>query len=348
MKTKHFLVFSFLIAGEVFAQQDKHLSMWNENPSSLNAGAVGVMDEDIRLLANYRMQWLTLEGQPFTTANFSFDTKVKLKNSFNTVGFGVNFSNDQTGDARIVSNVVSVPIAFSLALDRQNFVSVGMSPGFYMQSLTQGAQTWDTQWDGSGFDQGIDNQEFEYYPYSTSSFDLGAGIHYKYIADENGYVKAGISMNHLNSPNLTYFGSNGALFKTVNIMVSGSKFYPMRKVAISPQALLSFMGPNHYYLIGSYVEHELFESSERTDYVQRSFFSYGLFMRWNDAVIASISYKRGGFKIGVSYDVNYSSLRAFTKTVGAAEVFLKYSMIADKRGTIHDRKFFRWKGTGTL
>ena len=81
MKTKHFLVFSFLITGKVFAQQDKHLSMWNENPSSLNAGAVGVMDEDVRLLANYRMQWLTLEGQPFTTANFSLDTKVKLKNS---------------------------------------------------------------------------------------------------------------------------------------------------------------------------------------------------------------------------------------------------------------------------
>ncbi len=348
MKTRHILIFSFFFAVNVLAQQDKHLSMWNENPSSLNAAAVGVMDEDLRLLANYRMQWLTLEGQPFTTGNFSFDTKVKIKNSFNTIGFGVNFTNDQTGDARIISNVISVPIAFSVALDRQNFVSVGFSPGFYSQSLTKGAQTWDSQWDGSSFDQGIDNQELEYYPYSASSFDIGAGIHYKYIADENGFLKAGISMNHLNSPNLTYFGSNGMLFKTFNVMVSGSKFYPLKQLAVSPQLLLSFMGPNHYYLIGSYIDHELFESSERTNYVQRSFFSYGLFMRWNDAVIASLCYKKGGLKIGVSYDFNYSALRGYTKTVGAAEVLLKYSIIADKRGSIHDRKFFRWKGNGSL
>jgi type IX secretion system PorP/SprF family membrane protein len=339
-------LFMLLMTGVCKAQHDKHYSMWNESQSMLNAGAVGMMDEDLRFLANYRMQWLTLDGQAFTSGSFSVDGKVKINNSFNTVGVGVNFTNDLTGDSRITSNVVSVPLAFNVALDRSNFVSIGFSPGIIMQSLGTGYQTWDNQWDGEGFDQSIATGEF--YNNSISSFDLGAGIYYKSIIDENTQIKGGISLNHLNAPNLSFVGMNTGLFRNLNIMISGSKFSPLRKFGFAPQALFSFMGPNNNILLGSYFEHELFESSARTDYVQRSFFSYGLFIRWNDAVIASLAYKTGGLKVGLSYDVNFSPLRTITKTVGAAEVFLKYSMRLDKSGYIHDRRFFRWKGKGRL
>jgi len=328
------------------AQQDKHYSMWNESQSSLNAGAVGMMDEDVRFLANYRMQWLTLSGQAFTSGTFSLDSKIKINNSFNTVGVGVNFTNDLTGDTRITSNVISVPLAFNVALDKRNYVSMGFAPGFYMQSLAAGYQTWDNQWNGEEFDQSI--LTGEYNNTSATSFDIGAGMYYKHIIDENTHIKGGVSMNHINAPNLSYLGMNTGLFRNVNIMISGSKFSTLRKFAISPQALVSFMGPNHNILFGSYFEHELFENSERTDYVQRSFFSYGLFMRWNDAVIGSLAYKIGGFKLGVSYDLNFSPLKTVTKGVGAVEAFLKYSMRVDRSGYIHDRKFFRWKGKGRL
>jgi type IX secretion system PorP/SprF family membrane protein len=346
MKKYILLIYSSAMIGVNYAQQDKHFSMWNESQSSLNAASVGMMDEDVRFLANYRMQWLTLTGQAFTTGTFSFDSKIKINNSFNTIGIGANFTNDLTGDTRITSNILSVPIAFNVALDKQNFVSVGFAPGLYMQSLGSGYQTWDNQWDGEGFDPSLSTGE--YYDNSVSSFDMGAGIYYKHIVDENAHVKGGISINHITAPNLSYLGMNTGLFRNVNFMISGSKFSTLRKFAISPQALVSFMGPNHNIVFGSYFEHELFESSERTDYVQKSFFSYGLFMRWNDAVIASLAYKVGGLKLGVSYDLNFSPLKTITKTVGAAEAFLKYSMRIDRSGYIHDRKFFRWKGKGRL
>jgi type IX secretion system PorP/SprF family membrane protein len=328
------------------AQIDKHYSMWNESQSNLNAGAVGMMDEDVRFLANYRMQWLTLSGQAFTSATFTLDSKIKINHSFNTVGIGLNFTNDLTGDTRINSNIVSAPIAFNLVLDRRNMVSIGLAPGFCNQSLGTGAQTWDNQWNGKEFDQSINTGEF--YNTNTSFFDLGAGMCYIHNFDKETFIKGGVSMNHINTPNRSYLGITSGLLRNVNIMLSGSTFSTFRKFAISPQALFSFMGPNRNILFGSYFEHELFESSERTDYVQKSLFAYGIFIRWSDAIIGSIAYKVGGFKIGLSYDLNFSPLKAITKTVGAAEVFLKYSMYIDRRGYIHDRQFFRLKGKGRL
>ncbi|MEY4603156.1 MAG: hypothetical protein RIT43_448 [Bacteroidota bacterium] len=345
MRTLFFLSILFCSAWGI-AQQDKHYSMWNENPATLNAGATGVMNEDVRLLANYRMQWLTLSGLPFNSGTFSLDGKIKLTNSYNTIGVGVNFTNDQTGDTRFTSNIVSVPVAFNVALDRMNFISVGLSPGFYMQSVTPGNQTWDNQWNGEEFDQSIPNPE--YFINQTSAFDMGAGIYYQYVMDENTHVKGGISMNHINGPKLSYLGMNTGIFRNINFMVSGNKFYTLRKFGISPQALFSFYGPNYNILLGSYFDHELFESSERTDYVQRSFLSYGIFMRWNDALIGSLAYKFNAFKIGVSYDLNFSPLRTVTNSVGAVEFFLKYSALVDRRAYIHDRKLFRWRGRNTM
>ncbi len=85
-----FILLSLLLSTIGFAQQDKHYSMWNENLSTLNAGATGVMNEDVRLLANYRMQWLTLSGLPFNSGTFSFDGKIKFNGNMISMNIFIN------------------------------------------------------------------------------------------------------------------------------------------------------------------------------------------------------------------------------------------------------------------
>lgn len=336
-------VLAFAWSTNTFAQQDKHLSMWTENTSAINPATVGVMQEDLRFLSNFRMQWMTLNGDPFRTNTFSFDAKLmKNKTTGSHMGIGFNFYNDQTGDARLTSNVISVPIGYTIALDKLSFLSIGVAPGFYSQSLGSGNQTWDNQWNGETFDPTISNGETNLN--AVSSFDIGAGIQYKYKFDLNSHINVGFSVNHINAPSMGYSTLNTNLFRNVNFFITGTKFTPERKFGISPQALVSVMGPNYNILLGTYFDHELFESSQRTDYVQRSFLSYGLFLRWKDAVALSLAYKFNGIKIGFSYDINISQLSSATRSVGGIEFFLKYSMMADRSAYIHDRKLFRWKG----
>lgn len=325
------------------AQQDKHLSMWNENASMINPGAVSMMDEDIRFLTNFRLQWMPLTGNTFRTNTFQFDAKLfKNKTTKSHLGVGFNFTNDLTGDARLQSNVISVPIAYNIALDKNSFFSVGIAPGFYQQSVGSGNQTWDNQWDGSTFNQAYASGETA--QNAVSSFDIGAGFLYKYLFDATSHIQLGLAVNHINAPSMGYTTLNSNLFRSVNFSISGTKFTPERRFGISPQALVSIMGPNNYVLLGTYFDHELFESSKRTDYVQRSFLSYGFFLRWKDAAVVSLSYKFLGFKLGFSYDINVSKLSTATRSNGGLEFFLKYSMMADKSAYIHDRKLFRWRG----
>lgn len=345
MKIK--ILFSSLLAliwsMSTSAQQDKHLTMWNENASQINPAAAGVMDEDIRFLTNFRMQWLPLNGTALRTNVFSIDAKLfKNKTTKSHMGVGLNFTNDQTGDARLTSNVISVPIAYNISLDKQSFFSIGVAPGFYSQSFG-GSQTWDNQWNGSTFDQTLNSGESAILA-NASSFDVGAGAQYKYKFDANSFINLGLSVNHINQPQMGYSSIETKLYRNINFYISGSKFNPERKFGFSPQALVSIMGPNYNILVGSYFEHELFESSQRTDYVQRSLLSYGFFMRWKDAVALSLAYKFSGLKIGVSYDINISPLSSATRSSGAIELFLKYSMMADRSAYIHDRKLFRWRG----
>lgn len=345
MRTKIIITSVLTIIGSLnsIAQQDKHLSMWNENASMINPATVGVMDEDIRLLTNFRMQWMAVNGSAMRTNTFSFDAKLmKNKTSGSHLGLGINFTNDQTGDVRLTSNIVSVPIAYNIGLDKKSFFSIGIAPGFYSQTLGTGSQTWDNQWNGTIFDQSIESGET--YQAKVSSFDIGAGVQYKYKFNGVSFINLGLGVNHITAPSLGYASLNSNLFRNVNVHVSGTKFNPERRFGISPQLLISLMGPNNYVLVGTYFDHELFESSQRTDYVQRSFISYGFFLRWKDAAVASLAYKFNGFKVGISYDINFSSLNTATKSVGGVEFFLKYSMMADKSNYIHDRKLFRWRG----
>lgn len=338
-------ILTFAWSMNSIAQQDKHLSMWNENAAQINPAAAGAMGEDIRFLTNFRLQWLPMTGEGFRTNTFSVDAKLfKNKSTGSHMGVGLNFVNDATGDNRMTSNIISVPIAYTIGLDKQSFLSLGIAPGFYSQSLGTGNQTWNNQWDGSAFNASYATGESSSYQNSVSALDVGAGMQFRYNFDGNSHIKLGASVNHITQPNLGYTSLNTTIYRNANFYVSGTKFNPERKFGISPQALISLYGPNANIIFGTYFDHELFESSQRTDYVQRSFLSYGFFYRWKDAVVASLTYNFLGFKLGVSYDLNISTLNEATHSMGGLEFFLKYSMMADKAAYIHDRKLFRWRG----
>ena len=334
------LVLSAVCSATSSAQQDRHFSMWNEMPSAINPGATAVMDEDIRFITNMRMQWLSLTGEAFRTNSLGLDAKL-IKNDRNHLGVGLNLINDATGDLRLISNIVSVPINYTIEAEKNMFFSIGIAPGFFQQSVTN-TGTWNNQWNGLNYDQSIVSGE-SFNPENTvSSFDIGAGMHLKYKFNDFSDISLGLSVNHITAPLVNFSGLENNLYRNVNIYVTGTKFYDDRNFGFTPQALVQLMGPSRNILFGTYFDHELFESSKRTDYVQRSFVSYGVFVRWNDALVVSASYKFKGFKLGASYDFNYSQLSSATRSSGGFELFLKYSTLTDRRGYIHDRKLFRW------
>ena len=135
MKNILFALFA-LVTVNNFAQQDKSISMWYQSPMMYNAGSVATGAEDLGFFTNFRMQWLPLTKMRTNVLNANF----KIPDGFmgsNNFGLGLNVMQDVTAggidNLSYTTNMISIPINYTMALDNRNKLSIGVSPGYIQQ-----------------------------------------------------------------------------------------------------------------------------------------------------------------------------------------------------------------------
>lgn len=327
---KSLILLSLFVASQLSAQQDPHFSMWYSSPSLLNAGATSTMEQDFSFFTNYRGQWLTgLPGQMRTNA-FSGETKLGNQTmQSGWFGLGAHYANDATGDAKVVSNIVSIPLSYVWEGYEKTYFSMGIKPGIINRSINNDVATWDNQWNGIAFDNTINSLESG--PNKKSQFDVGAGIYYKKLWRNSSKFDIGFAANHLNAPNQGFKTLNFQTFRQYIFHTSGSIRLERYKFLLSPQLITMFQGPHRDLIIGTSFDVLLNPGSLRTTFVQEKSVSFGLNYRMNDALIGSFMLKLNGLQVGLSYDAMLNVNRVPTKTVGAVELFLKYSFYKEQR-----------------
>lgn len=336
MKKLIIAIGAIALTSGTFAQQERHFSMWFENAASFNPAAVGTMETDFDLFANFRYQWFTVSDTPFQSASATFQSKLMeggLSNGW--FGLGVTGSNDISGDSKYMVNDVRVPISYQIELDGYtNVLGIGISPGLYSRSINSNELTWDNQWTGTSFDQSMNSGETQGTAASTN-FDLGAGIHWLYRPDRNTRIFAGASANHLLRQDITFVGVD-KLYRNINVNAGMNYRADNASIGISPQVLAMFQGPNRNIVAGLNIDNYLKNRSQITSLKSATIVSFGLYYRVGDAAILNFMYQYSGFKVGAAFDVNLSGLTPASRAVGGFELFLRYSIEAGK-----SRKYIR-------
>lgn len=326
---KTLILLSLCIATQLSAQQDPHFSMWYSSPSLLNAGATATMEQDFSLFSNYRGQWLTALPTPMRTNSFSAEAKLGNEQlQAGWFGIGAHYINDVTGSAKVTSHFVSVPINYVWEGYEKTYLSFGIKPGIINRSLNQDLETWDNQWNGTAFDNTI--LPLEAGVEKKTQFDVGAGIYYKKLWRSRAMFDIGFAANHLNAPEQGFRTLSFQTFRQYIFHTSASFKMENYKFMLSPQLITMFQGPHRDIIIGTSFDILLNEGSRRTTFVQQKTVGLGLNYRMNDALIASFMLKLNGFQVGVSYDAALNINRLPTKTVGAVELFLKYSFFKEQ------------------
>ena len=329
------IALTLLLFTQVNAQQDFHSSLWYSSPSLLNPAATGTMDEDYTLFTNYRAQWLTALDLPFRTNQLSAEFKMgnETMNS-GWFGSGVHFTNDATGDTKIMTNAVSIPINYVFEMQDDRLFSIGFKPGVINRSINTDFQTWDNQWNGISFDNTLLSNESGARSYTR--IDVGTGMYFKKMWRNRSKFDIGLAANHLNAPDAGYKTLITQTYRQYLFHTSANIALKNYRFMLSPQIIAFFQGPNRDIIIGSSIDFLLKEGSRRTTFRQQQTFGVGLNYRMNDALIVSMMLKMNGFQIGMSYDAALNVNRIPTKTVGAVELFLKYSWYkGQKRRYIH-------------
>lgn len=308
--------------------QDIHFSQFWMTPMLLNPAQAGAQ-QNLRAIANYRSQWSSV-AQPYTTGNFSFDTKLGKKDKKAFSGIGLNISQDKAGDAQLKTFQANLSYACHVRINDKSTIGAGLYGGMFQRSISTTNLQWMNQYDGTSYNSSLPSGETSS-ANSKSAFDAGAGIHYEYGKGEkyltgNDHKKfsMGVSMFHLNRPSYSFYNSGEKLpIKTV-AYANAELGFGNSDLSLVPGVVFSQQGASSELLIGTMLQYQFKSDSKYTGYVHGSTLSFGAYYRSSDAVIATMLLKLSQFAIGLSYDVNTSGLTAASKGRGGFEISLRF------------------------
>ncbi len=316
----------FLIQG----QQDYHFSQFFASPITYNPATAGAFNADIRGALNYRNQYSSI-SEGYRTFAFAADAPIKLTNKSydqNFLGAGLSVVNDNAGIAGFNNFQISGNVAYAIDLggteENPHFISVGLQFGYMQRSINLSKASWESQWTGTGFNQGISSGEPVTGSINESNIDLGGGVAWYNSINDQVQLLAGASVLHANTPTVDILGSNESLRRKYVGHVSMAIYPDNSDVTFLPNLFVMFQGPNRIIDVGSEVEFMLWERTEKTTHRNNLSTSLGAYYRLQDAIyfIGRVNYY--DFSLGLSYDFTASKLNQANNGRGGVELVLSY------------------------
>lgn len=319
MKKYLLISFCFLCAASIKAQ-DPHFSQFFASPLTLNPAFTGKFDGTWRLAANHRDQWPSIP-KAYVTTSASFDFPILRKRIPESDVFGVGISGvtDASANNQLKLNYGSLSLSYHKALDEDgyNTIGAGFQGTYSSMSLDVSKLTFESMLTQNGFTD-LSRREVLTNGNNQSYFDVNAGLLYSGSTNgENNYY-IGASMYHINRPKVSFKDKNWYMSGRVTIHAGGT-FYLSDVVSLSTSAIHQIQNKASETTIGAALGLNANNDMDNPTNVY-----IGSWIRFNDAIIPYIGLEFAGMRIGASYDVNVSSLKAATGNRGGSEISLIY------------------------
>lgn len=334
MKNKKLVVLLSLFSFGTAMAQDIHFSQFYDSPLNMSPALTGT-DVPFRANVNYRNQWSAF-GKPFQTIAGSVDMQLlKEKNEKAFLGAGLSFLQDKAGQTGLAKMLVAANLSSILKVGSNSYFSLGFQGAFNQRSINLAGVRWDNQFNGSTYDPSVASGESGG-GLKKSFFDMGAGLAYNYSSststmtsnDDFTFSMAG-GAYHLNRPDqgLTNTDKTNIRYTGMMKMHFGIKGTNM---ALEPIAAYMKQGGISEMDLGLLMRYRLKNASSHTTLSNESAISFGACYRLKDALYPIISYEFSNYAIGISYDVNLSTLSPYSQSRGGFEIVLK---VRDVMGT---------------
>jgi len=329
-------VFVVILATISMKAQDYSLSQPLESPVLLNPANTG-LSYPSRITMNYRQQWRSI-SKPYTTVIASFDAKLLSQNQTgSSLGIGVILANDQAGTGKLSTMNANLAIMGKVMINEMQTLSAGIIGGLMQRKVNVDALTWTDQYNGLSYDSSIPSGE-NFSTEKRMSPDVGAGLQWSYgkgastLSSNDAFgAQLGFVAHHVNMPNTGFQEDIDKRY--IRMVLHGSISYGFKNTPfqINPAFLVQMQGPSRMYFAGSYFKYRLQESSKYTGNLASRTLNIGTFYRVGDAFVASIQLEWDMFAIGISYDLNLSSLTKATNGRGGTEIALRYIPFKPKK-----------------
>jgi type IX secretion system PorP/SprF family membrane protein len=319
MMRKYLLIaICVMVAGTVKAQ-DPHFSQFFASPLTLNPAFTGKFDGTWRLAANHRDQWPSVPKAYVTTsASFDFPVLQKRIPENDVFGVGISAVSDASANSQLKLNYGSLSLSYHKALDENgyNTIGAGFQGTYSSMNLDVSKLTFEDMLTQNGFTG--TTSDILTNGNNQSYFDVNAGVLYSGSTNGENNFYLGASMYHINRPKVSFKDKNWFLSGRVTVH-GGGTFFLSDVVSVSTSVIHQIQNKASETTLGAAIG-----LNANNDNANPTNVYIGSWMRINDALIPYIGLEFGGIRIGASYDVNISSLKAATANRGGSEFSIIY------------------------
>ena len=312
--------------------QDPHFSQYNAVSYLLNPSLTGFFNADYKLSAQYRSQWGSFSSG-FRTIGAAAEFNVmrgKLKDDH--FSLGVSFLNDRAGDAPLYSNNFSFSFAYRKALGSRvkHRIGIGFQGSLLSQKMDATQFLFDSQYDGVEVDPDVPSGE-QLSEGSGINGDVSTGVMWQVMPSRDFNIYFGASYFHILQPKIDLLNQVGYQYYSRYMVHTGAYIYVNKLINLLPSIAYYQQRFSNQINFGSYLQFVLEDY-----YEQPTAFAIGAWTRMGlpqtDAVIVGARLDFRGINLGVSYDINISSLKVASKSRGAFELTLAYHGILTTAG----------------
>jgi type IX secretion system PorP/SprF family membrane protein len=318
------LIFLIFFFNKVVTAQDIHLSQFNNTPLLRNPALAGIFTGNFRVQTAYRSQWRSI-AFPYKTNVLGLEYKIALPNGNDFLTVGSSAFYDQAGIQALKTLQVLPVINFhkNLGGDKIKFLSIGFMGGYVSRQFSGANLTFDNQYTNGRFSSSNATGE-SFTGLSRSVFDMAVGMSYNSQLGENTFYYAGASLWHFNSPSANYLSAVVKLPMKVQANL-GIRARAGDYLEWTIEGNHLQQGQYRETIVGGMIKYDLIGSSASEE-TEMSSASVGLggFIRLNDAFIPYAYLRYNQMDIGISYDINTSSLKTIAQGVGSIELSISY------------------------
>ena len=315
--------------------QDPHFSQFFSSPLTLSPAFTGKFDGNYRVAGDYRNQWPTINNA-FTTATASVDFHIMQNRipSNDTWGLGFMGYNDNSANGAVGFNYFTASTAYHKGLDEEGYqqLGVGVQVTYANMLINTSNLKFEDQLTSNGF-TGVTNEVFNNSTLKSNYVDVNAGVLYTGSTTDRNNFYVGVSLYHITRPKQQF---TGALFNlNPRATIHAGTYFPFaQSISLHLSAMQSIEGGASETLLGGAFQIDADDANEKN-------FSFylGSWMRLNDAIIPYVGLEFSGYRLGVTYDINTSSLKTASQGNGGIEVSLIYTYKENKDRSIKCPKF---------
>jgi type IX secretion system PorP/SprF family membrane protein len=312
--------------------QDVHFSQYAETPSIINPALAGVT-YNTRVAFNAKDQWGAL-GAAYRTIGLSFEQTIKhrkLKGNYFAVS--ANIFRDEAGDAHMKTLNPNIGVSYLQKINKKMKISGGLQSGFFYRTIDISGLRWGEQYNGYNYSAELPTGEGTTPRSSITSFDIGGGVNLNFIQSDKflsaknaAKFDVGMSAYHYGLGRSSFI-INSEKLKTRFCSYFNADFnIPNSMNAIMPSFLYMRQGTSSEFIAGALFKFIIGDQSTYTALRKPRALSLGGYYRYKDAIIPSALFQYNKIAIGLSYDINVSSLTPATNRSGGFEIMLRYNV----------------------